>query len=274
MPLYERFKNEAEFREKLVKPLLNRLGYYGVSEQHGTQEFGKDFVFSELHRLGGMRHYAAQVKHENVINQGGSVDGLLSQVRQAFAKPFKRADSPAECRVSAVYVFNSGEITSNAKEQLLSELGIERYGYNVHFLDGERLEALNEWATLQSDANARARLLGLRSAFRYIIDVLKRFQELASPDTRPVFIQWIELYLSEPVLCDDEFTKALFLLWEHLQLVESVRKILLKYTGNIAVLEKNLPVLKNAAQQGLPLAIALCKKVDVAIEKMKPLGGS
>ena len=53
MLLYERFKDEAEFREKFVKPLLNRLGYYGVSEQHGTQEFGKDFVFSELHRLGG-----------------------------------------------------------------------------------------------------------------------------------------------------------------------------------------------------------------------------
>jgi hypothetical protein len=51
MPLYKRSKDEAEFREKFVKLLLNRLGYYGVSEQHGTQEFGKDFVFSELHRL-------------------------------------------------------------------------------------------------------------------------------------------------------------------------------------------------------------------------------
>jgi hypothetical protein len=28
MSLYERFKDEAEFREKFVKPLLNRLGYY------------------------------------------------------------------------------------------------------------------------------------------------------------------------------------------------------------------------------------------------------
>ena len=90
---YERFKDEAEFREKFVKPLLNRLGYYGVSEQHGTQEFGKDFVFSELHRLGGMRHYAAQVKPQERIKQGTSVDVLLSQVRQAFTKPFKRAVS-------------------------------------------------------------------------------------------------------------------------------------------------------------------------------------
>ena len=205
MLLYERFKDEAEFREKFVKPLLNRLGYYGVSEQHGTQEFGKDFVFSELHRLGGMRHYAAQVKHEKRINQGTSVDGLLSQVRQAFAKPFKRADSPRECHVSAVYVFNSGEITANAKEQLLSELERERYGDNVHFLDGERLEALNEWATLQSDANARARLLGLRSALRFIIRLLKNIPQQAKPNLEPMFIQGIELYLSEPVNCDDQF---------------------------------------------------------------------
>src|SRR5438094_2093025 len=166
MSLYERFKDEAEFREKFVKPLLNRLGYYGVSEQHGTQEFGKDFVFSELHRLSGIKHYAAQVKHEERIHQGKLVDGLLSQVRQAFAKPFTRADSPRDCHVSAVYVFNSGEITANAKAQLLSELGLERYGDNVHFLDGERLNALNEWATLQSDSNTRARLLGLRSALQ------------------------------------------------------------------------------------------------------------
>src|ERR1017187_4042550 len=159
MSLYERFKDEADFREKFVKPLLNRLGFYGVSEQHGTQEFGKDFVFSELHRLGGMRHYAAQVKHEEKINQGRTVDELLSQVRQAFAKPFKRTDSPRECHVSAVYIFNSGQITANAKDQLLSELALERYGDNVHFLDGERLDSLNEWATLQNDANARARLL-------------------------------------------------------------------------------------------------------------------
>jgi hypothetical protein len=64
------FHNEAEFREQFVKPLLNRLGFYGVAKQHGAQEFGKDFVFSELHRFGGVRHYAAQVKHEERITQG------------------------------------------------------------------------------------------------------------------------------------------------------------------------------------------------------------
>jgi hypothetical protein len=221
-----------------------------------------------------MRHYAAQVKHEERINQGAAIDGLLSQVRQAFAKPFKRADSPRECHVSAVYVFNSGEITSNAKEQLWSELGRERYGDNVHFLDGERLQALNEWATLQSDANARARLLGLRSSLRFIIEVLKQYQEQGKPEFQPLFVQGIELYLSEPVICDDPFIKALFLLWDQLQLIEEMRKIMIKYVGNINALEKSSSKLKDAARNALPLTTTLCQKVDAAIEKMKPLGGS
>ena len=274
MLLYGRFKDEAEFRERFVKPLLNRLGYYGVSQQHGTQEFGKDFVFSELHRLGGMRHYAAQVKHERTINQGKSVDGLLSQVRQAFAKPFKRADSPRECHVSAVYVFNSGEITVNAKEQLLSELGIERYGDNVHFLDGERLEALNEWATLQTDANARARLLGLRSTLRFIISSLETYTSTGKPDFRPMFTHGIELYMSEPLDCTEQLLPSLFALWQVLQGIELMRAILLKYPKDTAGWEKNAPAVKDMAQRAIRRATAICKVVDSAIEKMKPIGGS
>jgi hypothetical protein len=271
MLLHERFKDEAEFREKFVKPLLNRLGYYGVSKQHGTQEFGKDFVFSELHRLGGMRHYAAQVKHEEKINQGASVGALLSQVQQAFAKPFKRADSPRECHVSAVYVFNSGEITANAKEQLLSELGRERYGDNVHFLGGERLESLNEWATLQSDANARARLIGLRSALRFIIATLKEYQLTGMPVPQPIFVQGIDLYLSEPVNCDDQLLASMFTLWQMVQAVEEVRKILVNYLTDTAGLERNAPKLKQIAGDARTLAIEICQRVDAAIEKMKPL---
>jgi hypothetical protein len=251
--------------------LLNRLGYYGVSEQHGSQEFGKDFVFSELHRLGGMRHYAAQVKHEKSINQGKSVDGLLSQVRQAFAKPFKRADSPRECHVSAVYVFNSGEITANAKEQLLSELEREHYGDNVHFLDGERLDSLNEWATLQSDANARARLLGLRSALRAIIFDLKKYHLEEKESLRPIFVVGIEFFLSEPVNCDENILGSLFILWTLLQRMEVVRNIAIPTTKKAQLF---LPTIKKVSQEALPLAIEICQKVDAVIDKMKPLGGS
>jgi hypothetical protein len=272
---YERFENEADFRRLFVKPLLNRLGYYGVSEQHGTQEIGKDFVFSELRR-GGMRHYAAQVKHEARIAQGASVDGLLSQVRQAFARPFKRPESPRVCYVSAVYVFNSGEITSNATEQMLSDLEREHYGDNVHFIDGERLEALNEWATLQSDANARARLLGLRSALLYNIRVLKEdYVEANDQHPKPLYIHGIELYLSEPVTSDDKRLSSLFTLWQGFSQIEENRARF-EPLASFAQARREIlwRPLVGLAQKALLLATQLHDQVDVEIQNMKPLGAS
>jgi hypothetical protein len=220
-----------------------------------------------------MRHYAAQVKHKKRINKGKSVEDLLSQVRQEFARPFKLEDSPRECHVSAVYVFNSGEITENAKEQLLSNLARERYGDNVHFIDGGRLDALNEWGTLQSDANARARLLGLRSALKFIITTLEKYSTTGKPDYQPMFIHGIELYLSEPVDCMEKWLPSLFGLWQILQSTELMRAFFIKFSKDPA-LERLAPKLKSAAETAIGLAKKICQSVDAAIEKMKPLGGS
>ena len=76
------------------------------------------------------------------------------------------------------------------------------------------------------------------------------------------------------MICDDQFINALLLLWNQLQLIEGVRRILIKYVGDTVALEKNSSVLKNAAQSALPLATTLCQKVEVAIEKIKPLVGT
>jgi hypothetical protein len=271
MSLFSKFSDEAAFRESFVRPLLNRLGYYGVAEQHGTQEFGKDFVFSELHRLGGMRHYAAQVKHEQKIVQGKGVDALLSQVRQAFAKPFKRPDSPRDCHVSAVYVFNSGEITDNAREQLLADLERERYGDNVHFLDGERLSALNEWATVVTEANARARLNGLRLALRFIDQTLDEYQKEGKADALPLFIQGIELFLSEPVNIDESLLVAMFAVWQQLKRVDEIRRLMWQYNTNKAFQERNAPKLMRSAGNAKKHISGLSAHVEIALNKMKPL---
>ena len=264
---YEQFKNEADFREAFVKPLLNRLGFYGVSEQL-DKESGKDFVFSELHRLGGIRHYAAQVKHERTIDQGKELDGLVTQVRQAFARPFKRADSPQDCHVSAVYIFNSGEIAADAKEQLLNDLGQARYGDNVHFLDGERLDALNEWAILQSDVNARARLLGLRSALHVIIFDLSEYRIQGKDTLAPVFVHGIESYLAEPANSDTMLLQLLFRLWSLLQGIEELRRIA-PIGSELA--KAQVPHIQELAQHALPLSKQILDAVDATIETMNPL---
>ena len=86
-----------------------------------------------------------------------------------------------------------------------------------------------------------------------------------------MFIQGIELYLSEPVICDDQLLVSLFKLWQHLQGVEGARKILVKYLSNNMVLETNAPTLKQLALNARPIAIEICHRIDAAIEKMKPL---
>lgn len=268
MSLYTRFANEADFRHRFVRPLLNRLGFYGVVEQHGTQEFGKDFVFSEPHRLSGFRHYAAQVKHEETLNQGKSVDDLLSQVRQAFAKPFRRPDSPRDCHVSAVYVFNSGLITANAQEQLLSELQHERYGDNVHFLDGARLESLDQWATIQTDSSARSRLLGLRGALRAIIWDLGDVRAKEKESLAPVYVRGLELYLGEPVGSDDQLLGSLYSLWLALQGIETLRSMHAPTSKNA---KRLLPTIAGLAQKALPKAQEACRRVEAVLEGMKPL---
>ena len=270
MSLYERFKDEAEFQDKFVKPLLNRLGFYGVSHEHGSQEFGKDFVFSELHRLGGMRHYAAQAKHEEKISQGKSVDELLSQVRQAFARPFRRTDSPRDCYVSAVYVLNSGDITANAKEQLLDDLGRERYGDNVHFLDGGRLESLNEWAALQSDTYASGAAGWPPFGLRAIIFDLKEYRTQGKESLTPMFVHGIEMYLSEPVNCDDQLLAMLLKLWQFLHGIETLQA----YRANIRTCADAVAKHNRARGKGLPLVVEACRKVDSALDKMKPLESS
>ena len=177
-----------------------------------------------------------------------------------------------ECHVSAVYIFNSGEITANAKEQLLSELERERYGDNVHFLDGERLDALNEWGTLQSDTTARARLLGLRSALRFIIHVLEEYLVKGQEkNLHPTFVQGIELYLSEPVNCDDQLLVLLYRLWQMLQMIDGVRKLAMPLSKNA---EKLVTTVQKHSQNALSLAKEACQKVEAVIEKMKPIGGS
>ena len=268
MSLYTRFANEADFRHRFIRPLLNRLGFHGVTEQHGTQEFGKDFVFSELHRLGGFRHYAAQVKHEENLSQGKLVDDLLSQVRQAFARPFRRPDSPRDCHVSAVYVFNSGSITANAQEQLLSELRLERYGDNVHFLDGARLESLNQWTTIQTDNTARARLLGLRGALRAIVWDLGDNRAQEKELLAPIYVRGLESYLGEPAGSDDQLLSSLYSLWLELQGIETLRKMYAPTSKNA---QRLLPMIAGLARKALPAAQETCRKVESALERMRPL---
>lgn len=204
--LYEKFTDESDFRKRFVRPLLTRLGFIAVAELHGAQEFGKDFVFSELTPFGFLRHYAAVVKHDRTINQTAhtACGGILSQVRQAFSVAFRLPENAAEQRVSGVVVFNSGKISDNAREWLRAELDEERYGRNVHILDGERLFQLDMNSAFRRGEQLLPRLQGIRNdltlnlvVWKSIIDSLPQVVE-----ARGSFTQALDNFAASPFLTD------------------------------------------------------------------------
>jgi hypothetical protein len=167
-----------------------------------------------------------------------------------------------------MYIFNSGEVAVDAKEQLLNELSQARYGDNVHFLDGDRLDALDHWATLQSDTRARARLLGLRSALRVIIFDLGEYRIPGKDTLAPVFVHGIESYLAEPANSDTELIQLLFRLWSLLQGIEELRRIA-PIGSELA--KAQVPHIQELAQHALPLSNQILDAVDATMEKMNPL---
>jgi len=61
-------KSEENFIQKLLKPLLQRLGYYSVRDYHGSREFGKDLVFAEVDRFAEISYHGLQAKYEDSVS--------------------------------------------------------------------------------------------------------------------------------------------------------------------------------------------------------------
>lgn len=219
MSLFDRFKDgqEKAFRDEFVKPLLTRLGFHGVEQKHGSQEYGKDLVFSEVHRLSGVRNYAAQVKHIETLGQS-DVDDLLRQIREAFEEPYIPAVSPHECFVCAVFVFNSGKITDNARESISAHLRKQQYGDNVILWGGERLDMLNQYATYDDERDVRARMSGMLAqialnrmvsdSFRVTIGNILDNQKGYEIESRGIMLSAAEDILTRPLVGAIELLNA------------------------------------------------------------------
>jgi hypothetical protein len=276
MSLYEEFNDEQSFRTNFVKPLLNKLGFFSVTDYHGRREFGKDFVFSELNRFGVKRDYGAQVKHEKTLGLGKAADDLLTQINQAFANPFTLPDSPRELYISAFYIFNSGKITDEAKDDLSQRIRKTNYGENVHFFDGERLDSLNKWATFQNDQYIRNRLLGLRNQLNLNIRIWNSIKEGAEKEkfreARGAILAGIEGFLSLPILPERISENDVMQLWQHARIIDS---ICFRYLTGVKVKEeikkhdtKNVIRLIN---ESVSYANKVISDIDSIISELKPL---
>jgi hypothetical protein len=136
--------NEDEFRENVVRPMLQRVGFRGVHTLH-PREFGKDLVFYDLDRFGEKKYYAAQISVKRINkNVRGNTDGyagiISRQVNEAFSCPFTEPDTGEEYWIHETYVFTSKGITADASELVRNRAG-EKKGL-IHLFDGSRIREM------------------------------------------------------------------------------------------------------------------------------------
>lgn len=224
MSLFDRFAETKEegFREGFIKPLLIRLGFFGISNKHGVNEFGKDYVFSEFDGFGHLRHMVVQAKHVEKINQGKVVDELVTQVRQCFFVPYTLPSAPTEERhVSSVYVFNSGEITDNAEKQIRHTLPKE-VAVNVRFFSGPQLSVISSSAQNRDHQRVRAQLTGFAHQMNLNLQI---WQEMSVHlmeaslqrtvwDIRYGILHGLETFLSNPIMTDTIDPWLVALIWQ------------------------------------------------------------
>jgi len=276
MSLYEQFSDEASFRTNFIRPLLNKLGFFLVAEYHGRREFGKDFVFSELHRFGGTRHYAAQVKHQPKIAGGKAISDLLTDIDQAFTNPFKLPDSLEDGYISAFYIFSSGTITDEAKDDLINRVRIPAYRGNVHLLNGERLDSLNKWATFQNDQYVRHRLSGLRNQLMINIKIWDSIREGAEKnkfsEARGAMLAGIETFLSSPIFPERISENDVMRLWQLARIIDSIcSRYLLGTKVTEEIRKQDTKTVSELTVNSILYAQKIISEIEGVIAELKPL---
>ncbi len=178
-PLHERYRDEAEFRAEFVKPLLQKLCDLEVAETHGPEEYGKDFVFAELDRLGCVRYCAVQVKHCKLLRKGTQSEDLLRAINEAFDVPV-RLSVAGEQRIAVCYVFVSGRLSPQARRRVLE--GCKEGGRDgkVFLLDGDRLAQLDRCVSYRVHAAAREVLGALLFDLTYNLGLARSILERTS----------------------------------------------------------------------------------------------
>ncbi len=154
------YKNEEQFTDGFLVPLLNRMGFSLVVNYHGTQEFGKDLVFAEVNQFGHVTYHGLQAKYVGSLSQGES-HGLVNDANEAFNNPFTHPNTGAKEHINTFYVANGGNIAENARQHFFSSLRVP-HGGRVRLLDAKALIALDRTAAMRKMELVSETLFGLQ----------------------------------------------------------------------------------------------------------------
>jgi hypothetical protein len=221
---FEKYPDEEAFRNNLLIPLLHRLGYSVVVNNHGTREFGRDIIFGEIDKFGHFYFHGLQAKFEGSIGLGKKIEALISDVSQAFNTPFTHPHTGEQQRISRFYVANAGSISDQAKEAFFAGLHQPSARANSRLLDGKGIIALDRWAAYNRGEFIKEQLTALLFELRYNKNVLNVLmpnmqQYVNSPDDGTFQLVRCRLHavsalLQKPILADISLLLDLETYWQ------------------------------------------------------------
>ncbi|PFJ42614.1 hypothetical protein COI99_30110 [Bacillus cereus] len=145
---YSKFKhwfsehpNENEFRKKVLVPLLKKMGYLNVRDNHGPHEFGKDIVCiaEQTSPSLGEIFIAVVAKKGDVNNTIASQ--IQTQIVNCFGTPYSDPLSGKKVSIDKVLVITDGAYVGTSKDSLVNVLELyANKNKEIEFWDGDNLE--------------------------------------------------------------------------------------------------------------------------------------
>lgn len=174
------YENEADFTQRFITPLLQRLGFSLVINYHGTREFGKDLVFADVDKFGHYRYHGLQAKYLSNIGIGRDVRGLIEDCKLAFENPFRHPHTGSNERIGTFYVVNGGSISDQARESFFNALE-NPYGGCIRLIDANSLITLDTWGSITRSEEVGGALTGILLELKYnrriFLEIRRRFEE-------------------------------------------------------------------------------------------------
>lgn len=137
--------NEQQYTDMSIIPLLRRMGFIEVTNNHGISEFGKDILFSEVNKFGEKRYSAAQVKVGDISGSAqGEITVVVRQLKMALTIKFDDLITKKKQSILEIYLITSGKFTNNAKQIIIGNLELAPYLHRIHLLEGQHIEELKK----------------------------------------------------------------------------------------------------------------------------------
>lgn len=121
---------EDDLRQKVLIPLLSKLGFIDPIHHHHTGEKGKDIICKEYDPVFKKTKYiAVVVKKGNITGSSSSSDGyfnIINQIKQAINEPYKHIYELKEVYIDQCLLVASGRFLATSLDNIYGTLKSER----------------------------------------------------------------------------------------------------------------------------------------------------